>query len=67
MSKESGMSLGRLLLQIAVGVMLAVAGIWALQGGGDAAVGAIKEILVEIYQEFFVLCSGLLNFLLVFF
>ena len=44
MSKESGMSLGRLLLQIAVGVMLAVAGIWALQGGGDAAVGAIKEI-----------------------
>lgn len=44
MSKGSGMSIGKVLLQLAVGVMLAVAGIWALQGGGDPAVGAIKEI-----------------------
>ena len=38
------MVLGRFILQIALGVMLAVAGIWALQGGGDAAAAAITRV-----------------------
>ena len=44
MGKASSFSLGRLLLHIAVGVMLAVGGIWGLQGGGDAAIDAIRSI-----------------------
>ena len=45
MGKGSNFSLGRLLLQIAVGAMLTVAGIWALQGGGDAGVAAIRSLI----------------------
>lgn len=63
MSKESGMSLGRLLLQIAVGVMLAVAGIWALQGGGDAAVGAIKEIFSGDLSRILCIVFGVIELL----
>ena len=44
MGEVSSFSLGRLLLHIAVGVMLAVGGIWGLQGGGDAAIDAIRNI-----------------------
>ena len=45
MGKANNFSLGRLLLQIAVGAMLTVAGIWALQGGGDAGISAIKYLI----------------------
>ena len=45
MGKASNFSLGRLLLQIAVGAMLTVAGIWALQGGGDEGIAAIKYLI----------------------
>lgn len=45
MGKASNFSLGRLLLQIAVGAMLSVAGIWALQGGGDAGIAAIRDLI----------------------
>ena len=45
MGKANNFSLGRLLLQIAVGAMLTVAGIWALQGGGDAGVAAIRDLI----------------------
>ena len=45
MGKSSNFSLGRLLLQIAVGAMLTVAGIWALQGGGDEGIAAIKYLI----------------------
>ena len=41
---NSKSAIGRLILQIALGAMLAVAGIWALQGGGDAAVVAIRGL-----------------------
>lgn len=44
MSKGVGNSIGRVILQLALGVMLAVAGIWALQGGGDASIKAIRSI-----------------------
>ena len=45
MGKASNFSLGKLLLQIAVGAMLTVAGIWALQGGGDEGIAAIKYLI----------------------
>ena len=45
MGKASNFSLGRLLLQIAIGAMFTVAGIWALQGGGDAGAAAIRRLI----------------------
>lgn len=45
MAKASGFSIGKLFLQIALGCMLSVAGIWALQGGGDAGIKAIRNII----------------------
>lgn len=46
MAKKSAMSIGSLLLQIALGVMLAVAGIWALAGkGGDDAYKAVRSLI----------------------
>ena len=45
MGKANNFSIGKLLLQIAVGAMLTVAGIWALQGGGDEGIAAIKYLI----------------------
>ena len=45
MGKATNFSIGRLLLQIAVGAMLTVAGIWALQGGGDEGISAIRHLI----------------------
>lgn len=44
MAKKSSMSIGKLILQIGLGVMLAIAGIWALQGGGDTAAASLKKL-----------------------
>lgn len=43
MSKRS-ISFGRVLLQIALGLMLLVGGIWAFIGGGDAGAEAVKSV-----------------------
>ncbi|MCR4736371.1 MAG: hypothetical protein K5829_15350 [Treponema sp.] len=45
MSTTTHYTFGRILLQIALGAMLAVSGIWALQGGGDAGILALKDII----------------------
>ena len=44
MAKKSEVRLFWLVLNIAVGAMLAVGGIWALQGGGDFGCKAIKSV-----------------------
>lgn len=44
MAKKSTASIGRFILQIALGVMLAVGGIWALQGGGDFGAKALRDM-----------------------
>jgi hypothetical protein len=43
--------------------MLAVAGIWALQGGGDAAVGAIKEIFSGDLSRILCIVFGVIELL----
>ena len=43
MAKKS-YSFGRLLMQIALGAMLAIAGIWALMGGGDFGASGIRNL-----------------------
>ena len=45
MSKNSSFSIGRILLQIALGLLLTVAGIWTFMGGGDEGVSAIKNVI----------------------
>lgn len=44
MATKTQFSFGRLLLQIALGAMLTVGGIWALVGGGDFACNALKAV-----------------------
>lgn len=44
-------SIGRMLIQLALGAMLFVSGIWALQGGGDEGVRAIKSIIANASLE----------------
>ena len=44
MAKNSGFSIGRFILQLALGLMLAIAGIWSLANNkGDAAVAALRK------------------------
>ena len=46
-------SIGRLILQLALGCMLIVGGIWALQGGGDFGALAIKSWLGKNFGVIF--------------
>lgn len=61
MGKASNFSLGRLLLQIAVGAMLTVAGIWALRGGGDAGVSAIRSIFDGDIEKILIIVFGVIE------
>ena len=54
-------SIGRVILQIAVGLMLSVAGIWALQGGGDAASSAIKGIFAGDVRNILVIVFAVIE------
>lgn len=48
MAKKSSISLGKILLQIALGALLIVGGIWAMIGGsGDFGISAISKIFKE--------------------
>lgn len=44
MSKSS-INIGRIILQLALGLLLTIAGIWSLMGGGDEGVSAIKTLI----------------------
>lgn len=52
-----------MLLNIAVGAMLAVGGIWALQGGGDFAASALKNILNGDARKIAVIVFGVIELL----
>ncbi|MBQ5470894.1 MAG: hypothetical protein IIT58_02690 [Treponema sp.] len=61
MADSSKMSIGRIVLQLAVGLMLSVAGIWALQGGGDAAADAIRSIFDGNVESILVIVLGIIE------
>ena len=61
MADSSKMSIGRIILQLAVGLMLSVAGIWALQGGGDAAADAIRSIFDGNVEGILVIVLGIIE------
>ncbi len=63
MSNGKTFSLYWLILNLAVGAMLAVGGIWALQGGGDFACSAIREIFDSDVEKILVLVFGVIELL----
>lgn len=64
MAKKSGASVGRLILQLALGAMLAVAGIWAFsKNSGDDAVGAIRSIFDGNVENILVVVFGVIELL----
>ena len=63
MGKNSGVSVFWTILNIAVGALLAVGGIWALQGGGDFACDALKQIFSGDAKKITVLVFGVVELL----
>lgn len=63
MGKNSGVSVFWTILNIAVGALLAVGGIWALQGGGDFACDALKQIFSGDAKKIAVLVFGVVELL----
>lgn len=61
--EKSGWTAALLILQIAVGAMLAVGGIWALQGGGDFAARAIKGLVSGNAGNILVIVFGVIELL----
>ena len=62
-TEKSGWTAALLILQIAVGAMLAVVGIWALQGGGDFAARAIKGLVSGNAGNILVIVFGVIELL----
>lgn len=63
MAKKSSNSIGAIILQIGLGVMLAIAGIWALQGGGDSAADSIRHIFDGDVEKIMVIVFGVIELL----
>lgn len=62
-TEKGGWTAALLILQIAVGAMLAVGGIWALQGGGDFAARAIKGLVSGNVGNILVIVFGVIELL----
>mgnify|MGYP007101871504 FL=1 len=63
MAKKSEVRLFWLVLNLAVGAMLAVGGIWALQGGGDFGCKAIKSIFSGDIARILAIVFGVIELL----
>lgn len=62
MAKSTHIGIGRVLLQLALGLMLTIAGIWALMGGGDDGVGAIRSLINDrTIEQILVICYGVIE------
>lgn len=58
---RSAISVGRVILQIALGLMLAVAGIWALQGGGDEGVKVFTSLFSKDLAKILKIVYGVIE------
>ena len=64
MAKDSGFSIGRFILQLALGLMLAISGIWSLANNkGDAAVAALRSIFDGDAEKIIVLIFSVIEML----
>ena len=62
-TEKSGWTAALLILQLAVGALLAVGGLWALQGGGDFAARAIKGLVSGNVENILVIVFGVIELL----
>lgn len=64
MAKNSGLSIGRLILQLALGIMLAVGGIWSLANNkGDEAVQALRAVFDGDAEKIIVMVFSVIEML----
>ena len=63
MAKKSTVHLFWVVLNLAVGAMLAVGGIWALQGGGDFGCKAIKSVFNGDIAKILAIVFGVIELL----
>ena len=63
MAKSKSVPLFWLVLNLAVGAMLAVGGIWALQGGGDFGCKAIKSVFNGDIAKILAIVFGVIELL----
>lgn len=63
MSRNGGLSLFSIVLSGAVGALLVVGGIWALQGGGDFATRAIRHLFSGDIRNVLVIAFGIVELL----
>lgn len=61
MAKNSSFSVGRLLLQIAIGALLVIGGIMALTGSGDFGAKAIREVFNGTAEKICIVVFGILE------
>ncbi len=61
MGKATGNSIAKFIMQIALGAMLVVAGIWAVMGGGDFAAAAIKSLLSKDLGKILAMIFGIVE------
>ena len=63
MANKNGVRLFWIVLNLAVGAMLAVGGIWALQGGGDFGCKAIKSVFSGDVARLLAIVFGVIELL----
>lgn len=61
MAKNTSLSIGRLLLQIAIGALLIVGGILAFTGSGDFGVTAIRDVFSGTAEKICVIVFGVIE------
>lgn len=63
MAKKAGYSLTKWIIQIALGLLLAIGGIWGLQGGGDFGIAALRDIFDDNAEKIVVVVFSVIELL----
>lgn len=60
---KKGYSLTKWIIQLSLGLLLAIGGIWGLQGGGDFGVAALKDIFNGTAENIVVIVFSVIELL----
>lgn len=63
MAKAKNYSLTKVIIQVALGLMLAIGGIWGLQGGGDFGVKALRDVFSGNVENILVIVFSIIELL----
>lgn len=61
MATRESRTISYVLMQIALGCLLLISGIWGLQGGGDAAVAAIRHVFGKNFRDIMVIVFSIVE------